>query len=44
VAAVYVFLKYAKLYEHEQFKKYGNHLLPDDAPPLPHAYKQKDKV
>lgn len=44
VAAFYVFLKYAKLYEYEQFKKYGNHLLPDDAPPSPHAYKQKEKV
>ncbi len=35
IAAFYVFLKYAKLYEHHQFAKYGARLLPDDAPPLP---------
>lgn len=35
IAAFYVFLKYAKLYEHRQFAKYGTRLLPDDAPPLP---------
>lgn len=35
IAAFYVFLKYAKLYEHHQFAKYGTRLLPDDAPPLP---------
>lgn len=35
IAAFYVFLKYAKLYEHHQFAKYGKRLLPDDAPPLP---------
>ncbi|HOB61835.1 MAG TPA: glycosyltransferase family 2 protein [Candidatus Competibacteraceae bacterium] len=35
IAAFYVFLKYAKLYEHHQFAKYGTRLLPDNAPPLP---------
>ncbi|MFO7640476.1 MAG: glycosyltransferase family 2 protein [Candidatus Competibacteraceae bacterium] len=35
IAAFYVFLKYAKLYEHRQFAKHGTRLLPDDAPPLP---------
>ena len=35
VAAFYVFLKYAKLYEHGQFVKYGTRLLPDGAPPPP---------
>lgn len=32
IAAFYVFLKYAKLYEHQQFAKYGTRLLPPDAP------------
>lgn len=32
IAAFYVFLKYAKLYEHQQFAKYGTQLLPPDAP------------
>jgi glycosyltransferase involved in cell wall biosynthesis len=35
IAAFYVFLKYAKLYEHHQFARYGTRLLPDGAPPLP---------
>ncbi|HRZ24884.1 MAG TPA: glycosyltransferase family 2 protein, partial [Candidatus Contendobacter sp.] len=35
VAAFYVFLKYAKLYEYQQFTKYGTRLLPEGAPPLP---------
>ena len=35
VAAFYVFLKYAKLYEYQQFAQYGAKLLPDGAPPLP---------
>ena len=39
IAAFYVFLKYAKLYEHHQFTKYGTRLLPDDAPPLPSEYR-----
>lgn len=34
VGAFYVFLKYAKLYEHEQVQRYGNSLLPDGAPPV----------
>ncbi|MBL8251366.1 MAG: glycosyltransferase family 2 protein [Candidatus Competibacter sp.] len=38
IAAFYVFLKYAKLYEHRQFAKYGRQLLPDNAPPLPGEY------
>lgn len=38
VAAFYVFLKYAKLYEHQQFAKYGSSLLPEDAPPLPEQW------
>jgi len=33
--AYYAFLKYAKLYEHEQFEKYGDTLLPDSAPGQP---------
>ncbi|PIE82743.1 MAG: lipopolysaccharide core biosynthesis glycosyl transferase (KdtX) [Candidatus Contendobacter odensis] len=39
IAAFYVFLKYAKLYEHHQFAKYGTRLLPDDAPPLPDEHR-----
>lgn len=35
IAAFYVFLKYAKLYERRQFIKHGARLLPEDAPPLP---------
>ena len=35
VAAFYVFLKYAKLYEYQQFAKYGTRLLPEGAPPPP---------
>lgn len=34
-AAFYVFLKYAKLYEHYQFARHGSRLLPEGAPPLP---------
>lgn len=30
--AFYAFLKYAKLYEHEQFRKYGSDLLPPGSP------------
>ena len=41
IAAFYVFLKYAKLYEHHQFAKYGTRLLPDDAPLLPSEYQPK---
>ncbi|HCK81807.1 MAG TPA: glycosyltransferase family 2 protein [Candidatus Competibacter sp.] len=41
IAAFYVFLKYAKLYEHHQFAKYGKRLLPDDAPPLPSEYRPR---
>ncbi len=33
VAAFYVFLKYAKLYEHHQFARHGTGLLPENAPP-----------
>ncbi|MDG4552365.1 MAG: glycosyltransferase family 2 protein [Candidatus Contendobacter sp.] len=35
VAAFYVFLKYAKLYEHEQLARHGTRLLPQDAPAPP---------
>ena len=38
VAAFYVFLKYAKLYEYQQFAKYGTRLLPEGAPRLPNEY------
>ena len=31
-SAFYVFLKYAKLYEHFQFEKHGTNLLPEGAP------------
>ena len=37
VAAFYVFLKYAKLYEHYQFARHGSRLFPEGAPPLPAA-------
>ena len=35
VGAFYVFLKYAKLYEHAQFERLGASALPADAPPHP---------
>lgn len=35
VAAFYVFLKYAKLYEYHQLTRHGTRLLPEDAPPPP---------
>ena len=35
VGAFYVFLKYAKLKEHEQFEKYGHSLMPSGAPKDP---------
>lgn len=38
MAAFYVFLKYAKLYEHYQFERYGRSLMPENAPPLPAEY------
>ncbi|MEM7251065.1 MAG: glycosyltransferase family 2 protein [Pseudomonadota bacterium] len=34
IGAFYVFLKYAKLYEHQQFERYGSELMPKEAPPL----------
>jgi glycosyltransferase involved in cell wall biosynthesis len=37
VAAFYVFLKYAKLYEHHQFARHGTDLFPEGAPPVPAA-------
>lgn len=40
--AYYVFLKYAKLYEHEQVVKHGKSLLPESAPDLPAAGSKKD--
>lgn len=39
IAAFYAFLKYAKLYEHYQFEKYGDDLMPEGAPPLPQEYR-----
>ncbi len=33
--AFYVFLKYAKVYEYQQFKRYGTRLFPAGAPPHP---------
>jgi glycosyltransferase involved in cell wall biosynthesis len=38
VNAFYVFLKYAKLFEHYQFEKYGASLMPEGAPPMPRDY------
>jgi glycosyltransferase involved in cell wall biosynthesis len=35
VAAFYVFLKYAKLYEYHQLAQHGTRLLPEGAPPPP---------
>lgn len=35
VGAFYVFLKYAKLYEHQQFERHGRRYFPDNAPELP---------
>lgn len=42
IGAFYVFLKYAKLYEHHQFEKYDNRLMPEGAPPLPRDYRSQD--
>ncbi|MER2603715.1 MAG: glycosyltransferase family 2 protein [Candidatus Competibacter phosphatis] len=42
VAAFYVFLKYAKLYEHYQIAQYGARLLPEDAPPPPIRHRSQD--
>jgi hypothetical protein len=33
--AYYAFLKYAKLYEHAQFERYIDSLMPKGAPPMP---------
>ncbi len=35
VMAFYAFLKYAKLYEAEQFARHGDRLMPPGAPPMP---------
>ena len=35
VGAFYVFLKYAKLYEHAQFERLGQSAMPSGAPPHP---------
>jgi hypothetical protein len=37
ISAFYVFLKYAKLYEHRQFERHGSRLLPEGAPPVDRA-------
>lgn len=42
IGAFYVFLKYAKLYEHHQFEKYDSRLMPEGAPPLPRDYRPQD--
>ncbi|MCH9673896.1 MAG: glycosyltransferase family 2 protein [Gammaproteobacteria bacterium] len=34
VGAFYAFLKYAKLYEHAQFERFGDELMPEEAPPM----------
>jgi glycosyltransferase involved in cell wall biosynthesis len=39
IVSFYVFLKYAKLYEHHQFERYGRSLMPEGAPPLPQEYR-----
>ena len=39
ILSFYVFLKYAKLYEHYQFERYGRSQMPEGAPPLPSEYK-----
>ncbi len=44
VGAFYVFLKYAKLYEHEQFQRYGNRLLPPGAPPVHHDEPRRQDI
>lgn len=41
VGAFYVFLKYAKLYEHHQFERHGDSLMPAGAPPHVEASKAK---
>lgn len=41
LSAHYVFLKYAKLYEHFQFEKHGRSLLPDGAPAPERAQLQR---
>lgn len=35
VSSFYAFLKYAKLFEYRQFERYGQALLPEEAPPAP---------
>lgn len=39
IVSFYVFMKYAKLYEHHQFERYGRSLMPEGAPPLPREYR-----
>ncbi len=41
VVSFYVFLKYAKLYEHYQFQKHGSSLMPEGAPPMPREYRSQ---
>ncbi len=41
IVSFYVFLKYAKLYEHHQFEKYGSSLMPKGAPPMPREYQNR---
>ncbi len=44
IGAFYVFLKYAKLYEHYQFEKHGDSLLPPGAPSTVELRKRNRKV
>jgi len=39
--AFYVFLKYAKVYEHHQFEKYGSSQMPEGAPPMPREVERR---
>jgi len=41
VMAFYAFLKYADLYEAEQFARHGSKLMPEGAPPLPRNTEQR---
>ena len=40
VSAFYVFLKYAKLYEHKQFERSDSSSMPADAPPPPKRWRE----
>ena len=42
IGAFYVFLKYAKLFEHEQFERHGESKMPAGAPPHPRFLERHD--